>query len=213
MSLQDDHAVAQNSEETSYLSDQFLDRVRCSYRLSLRTDAVPNDSMWAQIGALQTSVHEALLAPDNERLRAAFVDPSTTDLYYGVDNFARSIVEPLATRSDFDELITGTGEDVRRSILRLSEALGLRRWLPLDYEHASSYYPDGHEVAPDVDGLLSIIGKFIGFEIYFPNPFVGELGLKTSRGLASYRAIQAIYQTHRITQELKGTHNTNRPRT
>jgi hypothetical protein len=32
----------------------------------------------------------------------------------------------------------------------------------------------------------------------FPNPFPGEVGVTTARGIASFRALQAIYQAHRI---------------
>jgi hypothetical protein len=44
----------------------------------------------------------------------------------------------------------------------------------------------------------------LGFDIQFPNPFVGEVGIETSRGVASYRAIQALYQSHRLRQEMQG---------
>jgi hypothetical protein len=44
----------------------------------------------------------------------------------------------------------------------------------------------------------------LGFDIQFPNPFVGEVGIETSSGVASYRAIQALYQSHRLRQEMQG---------
>lgn len=34
--------------------------------------------------------------------------------------------------------------------------------------------------------------------VEFPNPFPNEFGIRTSRGIASYRAIQALYQAWRL---------------
>ncbi len=42
----------------------------------------------------------------------------------------------------------------------------------------------------------------LGFSLQFPNPFAGEFGLATSRGVASHRAIQAIFQAWRIAELL-----------
>ncbi|WP_157158674.1 hypothetical protein [Bradyrhizobium sp. WSM1253] len=42
----------------------------------------------------------------------------------------------------------------------------------------------------------------MGFKIDFSNLYRGEIGLKTSRGVANYRAIQASYQAWRIVDNL-----------
>jgi hypothetical protein len=49
----------------------------------------------------------------------------------------------------------------------------------------------------DVDGMLDAIARRIG-EIDFPNPFPNEFGMLTSRGIASYRTFQSIYQAWRL---------------
>lgn len=47
------------------------------------------------------------------------------------------------------------------------------------------------------------LDKVFNFEITFPNPFPNEYGLKTSRGIASYRSIQALFQAWRIKSIVK----------
>src|ERR1051326_6870668 len=75
----------------AYLSDAFLDRVRAVYRRAI-TETKPAVGQWASHDERRADVHAALLAVDHEALRAIFNDPTTTDLYYGVDRLCRSHV-------------------------------------------------------------------------------------------------------------------------
>jgi hypothetical protein len=45
---------------------------------------------------------------------------------------------------------------------------------------------------------LDLLDDALGFRVTFPNPFPDEVGLATSRGIASHRAVQAVYQAWRI---------------
>jgi len=83
----------------AYLSDAFLDRVKAAYRRALAATK-PAGGQWAAIDERRADVHAALLASDNEALRAIFIDPTTTDLYYGVDRLCRSYVR-LNQASEF----------------------------------------------------------------------------------------------------------------
>lgn len=82
------------------------------------------------------------------------------------------------------------------SLLKFAESVGVRR---LDNPEA----PYENSPLPGVEELLSGLDEILGFRIEFPNPFEGEAGIATSRGVASYRAVQALYQAHRI-RELTG---------
>jgi len=73
--------------------------------------------------------------------------------------------------------------------LRLGEATGVSR---LEYPEA----PQRTTFEP-VETILKGLDEVMGFRIDFPNPFPNEYGLHTSRGVASYRAIQALYQAYR----------------
>lgn len=60
----------------------------------------------------------------------------------------------------------------------------------------------------DVEHALSYFDGQLRQRIKFPNPFRGELGLTTNRGIASYRAIHALYQARRTLELLKAHHGT-----
>ena len=45
---------------------------------------------------------------------------------------------------------------------------------------------------------MDAIERTIGTPIDFPNPFPNEFGIRTSRGVASYRTFQSIYQAWRL---------------
>ena len=48
--------------------------------------------------------------------------------------------------------------------------------------------------------LLLDIENVLEINLQFPSPFPGENGLSTSHGLVTYRAVNAIYQAHRVNQ-------------
>ncbi|TDN67198.1 putative sugar O-methyltransferase [Paraburkholderia sp. BL10I2N1] len=83
------------------------------------------------------------------------------------------------------------------ALLRLAEAIGARH---LNYPEILGPGP----IAPPVDEISSDIDRVAGFRVTFPNPFPGEIGLFTSRGVASFRSVQSLYQAYRI-QELVGS--------
>lgn len=83
----------------AYLHDAFLDRVRRTYRRAL-ADTPKTRDQWAAIDERRADVHAALLADSNNALRAIFNDPTTTDLYYGVDHLCRSHIR-LNDPADF----------------------------------------------------------------------------------------------------------------
>lgn len=75
----------------AYLSDSFLDRVRAAYKRAAAATK-PTRGLWTAHDEQRADVHAALLADANEALRTIFTDPTTTDLYYGVDDLCRSII-------------------------------------------------------------------------------------------------------------------------
>ena len=82
-----------------YLSDAFLERVRAVYRRAV-TATKPAVGLWDSLDQRRADVRSALLASDNKALRLIFTDPTTTDLYYGVDRLCRSHVR-LTEPSEF----------------------------------------------------------------------------------------------------------------
>ncbi len=157
----------------SYPDSSFLHRVKRAYFLAL-TRKGPAGKMWDAIDARRTDVHAALLASTDTELRKIFADPISTDLFYGVDNLCRSV---NGSRNEYVQ--PGFICDESPSFSRLAAVL-----------HSDD----------DCEGVLGTLDKTLCQHVEFPAPFRGELGHSTSRGPASYRAIQALYQTWRLFQ-------------
>jgi hypothetical protein len=184
-----------------YLGDAFLDRVKRVYRSASEGVSGLSGSIWGQINELQKPVHAALLADDNEALRSIFANPVASDLFYGVDNLACSIAEQWKSNAGAAQYAALSS---RADIARLAEAHGARRvWLPTGGEHSMAEKVD--PATFDFEKAFEDLESIFGWRFEFPNPFEGEYGLETSRGLVSYRAVQAIYQAQRIREELAHT--------
>lgn len=190
-------------ERPQYLSDNFLHRVKRSYRLA--TEKVSDDEgiVWPQIDLMRRSVHDALVASENTGLRDIFSDPITTDLFYGVDNLASTMEGIFVATPGAD---VGLPKQARDQMVELAQALGVIRWVPREAEQFEAYLKTPYfEPIPATDDLLEMIEQKLGLPILFPNPFRGERGVGTSRGLASTRAIAALYQAFRVAQEARLT--------
>ena len=138
---------------------------------------------------MKCDVHDALFAVDQTATQTLLRDPGKTDLFYGFDIPARS------TPTDDPKFeLDGLGR--YRELLLLSEVLGARRlW--------NSEAPKLTAALPDVETMMLQLDQAVGFRIDFPNPFPDEIGLVTSRGIASHRAVQALYQAARIASLIK----------
>jgi hypothetical protein len=160
-------------------------RIIAAYVVAVRDFAGHGQSMWSAIGARSDEMHRLLVAGDEAAVSNALRNPHTTDLFYGFDNLTRTIDRTaLAERS--------SGLD---NLVRLASATGAIR-LP----NPGVPRP---EPVPGIEGLLAALDRRFGFIVDFPNPYPFEWGLRTSRGVASYRAVHAIYQAWRLS-ELRG---------
>ena len=162
------------------MQNELISRVKRSYRLALELNRPPTGPVWSPINDMRADVHQALLAESNEPLRKVFSDPASTDLFYGVDNMARA----LSIRQSLDELRNVCGVTGKSDISLLFHAVTGSE------EH-------------DTEAALTALDTRLRQRIEFPSSIKGELGFSTSRGLASYRAIQAIYQAWRVLELTK----------
>jgi len=159
---------------------KIVERIIAAYKLALSAAGPASSSIWEQsFFHLKRDIHEALVQSDPVAVRDLLRDPRKSDLLHGFENLARSL------RSH------GPGLLAYLDLLLLSIAIGAHRlWNP-EY---LAVRPGYVEVFPDTEALLKSIDKHIGFRVTFPNPFAGEVGLPTPRGVASFRAIQSLYQ-------------------
>jgi hypothetical protein len=161
-----------------YLGDEFLDRVRRSYRLALNVHGQDGDKgpVWQPIEERRADVHAALVSSDNAELRRIFADPVSTDLYYGTDGICRSIFGRLQNDCEYRE---GFAVHVRGLIKDVAKAMGL---------------PE----ADDPDFSIARMDDLLLQRVEFPSPFDGEIGLETARGLATERSVRALYEIFRV---------------
>jgi hypothetical protein len=163
-------------------------RIVAAYRAANDTALGSNDSYWLQsFSDFKRPVHDALMSRNAEAAVAPMLrDPASNMLFYGFDNLTSSTNPPASTWGDPHHL------PMYDDLLRLAEAIGA---LPL--ENPETPYSD---LAPDTEVILRTLDAAFGFTVKFPNPYPREIGLATSRGVASYRAVQALYQASRVAE-------------
>jgi hypothetical protein len=159
------------TEPNGYLSDDFLRRVRRAYLLGLEGQRASDGSMWEGIRSLQQSVHDALMDDNTAALREIFKDPLSSDLYYGVDHVCRSFADyPIG--NDY-------GDVMMIHIRAVASALNIAT-------------PDNPE------SFLESMDTLLGHRVELPPLAAVEAGINTSRGVLTYRALQAMYQARRL---------------
>ncbi len=182
------------SSEPSATDDAALvGRIAAAYREAIRTPLGDTDSMWL-VGPLlemRRDVHHALVDDDPTVISRLLRDPGETDLFYGFENLSRTFRAerlPSLDRQAFAAI------DVL-GLIELGRAVGASR---------VNHHDQPEPAPPDVETLLVAIDNRLGLRVEFPNPFPGEIGVSTSRGVMSYRACPALYQAWRLRQ-LAGT--------
>lgn len=167
-------------------SDRFLARIKAAYRLSVDADDTSGDSMWKRINARKRDIHEALMGDDPE-LGRILAHPAASSLYLGVDSLT------------LDQSRTISNGLVLNCLVRLAEAVGARRvWNVEAPRQAARLEPRPNGI--DVEQVLAEIERAASVTLDFPNPFPDESGLPSSRGIITFRALQAVYQAWRLRQ-------------
>ncbi|KAF2989725.1 putative sugar O-methyltransferase [Methylocystis sp. MJC1] len=118
-------------------------------------------------------------------------------LTYGMDNLCSAGTVGFAQPDILQKYIYLCQDN----LLRLAEGLG-GMWLDIPSA------PDWCRFsATRTNDILTHIDSAVGVTIDFPNPFPGEYGLKTDRGVCCFRSISAIYLAFRVSQLCRGIEN------
>jgi hypothetical protein len=184
-------------EHVPDIDDSMLvDRIISAYRSAIKQNLGSKESFWISglMAEAKLSIHETLLLGHRDRVSQILRKPSETGLLFGFENFYDQALPRAVDLIDLWEF-----QAPYDNLRRLAEILGAQRM-----ENPESYYHGVKASIPSIDELLSGIEIAVGFPIELPNYFVGESGLGTSRGVATYRAFQAIYQAYRIAELVKG---------
>ncbi len=160
-------------------------RVIGAYRTASATALGDQSSVW--LSSTKYSIHDALMSREAETVVAQMLrDPGSNMLFYGFDNLSSGTMDASAIWDNTHHI------RVYDDLLRLGEAVGTQR---LEYPEGPEQRP-----VPDPEVILRDLDTAFGFTIHFPNPYPNEVGLKTSRGVASYRAVQGLYQAYRVAE-------------
>lgn len=171
--------------------DALVARIVAAYRLAAATDVGDESSGWVtSIGKLKGKCHATLVSGTIDEQKMFLRNPGNSVLHYGFDEqYDHTGLEDHSLTQ-----LASSPDWLYDLLRRLGEAMGTIR-----LEYPEAYHLDWHkDFAPSVEEILARLDVQFGFRIDFPNCFPGEVGLETSRGVASFRAIQSLHQAWRL---------------
>ena len=190
--IKDIHVYACRTVAHSCDDIDLVNRIIAAYQLAEKKHL--GDSMWQMFYDKKLHGIHTVFQSDNFTQAASILrNPGQTELFYGIDNLCCSLLPPQLTHNGLVESATQNLD----CLVRFGEAIGA-----IELDNVESYYTN---VLREwyADEVLNNIETKLGISIHFPNPYADEVGICTYRGVASYRAIQAIYQAYRIKELLK----------
>jgi hypothetical protein len=174
--------------EGSKISRRMAQRLSDAYNVATERFAGQGGSFWEQNDERNADLIAALRSGDLDTISAIANDPGQHNLFWGIDGLTKGYA---ADKNTPVSSLTLHALLLADCIVRLAEAVGAT---PLWYPEAHRHRTDGI----DIEQTLDAIERKIGRTIDFPNPFPNESGIRTSRGIGSYRTFQAIYQAWRL---------------
>ncbi len=174
------------------IDSELIRRFTVAYQSANKSDL--GESMWKHFfNSHHEPIHDALMAGDEKRIAEIYRYPGTNDLFHGFDMLRKSCPKEFE-QTDVREAYAKLCLD---GLVRFAEAVGA---IPLDNTETWSAVEG---VPYDAEAILAKLSQAC-WAFTVPNPFPDEFGLRTSRGVVSYRVPQALYQAWRIKQLVKG---------
>lgn len=162
-----------------------IDRIIEAYHRTLSYAQEIGESWWTTgwIWACKEHIHQGFLSEDREKVRSVLENPVENNLFLGFGDIW-PWDKKIMVRIIYD------------CVIQVAAYLGIVR-MP---------NPEYSPFASDIwlDDVLDQIAENYGFDLKFSNPFPGELGIRTKRGILGWRAIQSLYQAIRIYELLNG---------
>ena len=169
-----------------------VDRIVAAYPRLCAASADVGDSMWREFFATHhTEIHRALLDGQRDGVERILRDPASSDLFYGFDSLAKSLLAPGNVRRE-DLVQPAQALD---GLVRLAEAVGARR-----LDNPEAYAFRRKRPTSNADDAIAALEATFGFQIEVPNLYRGECGVRTKRGIVSFRVPQALYQAWRMSR-------------
>jgi hypothetical protein len=182
--------------------DSLVARTIAAYRKADRAYEKSSSGWDQDISQINLAIHDKLLNGTRPDVAKLLRNPAETTLFWGFDAIAKAppgAVEPhelvlrrLDAATPWTMLYAIWIMDALRS---LAEAVGAVR---VAYPEVDRKAETVAEILKTADPILQQISSALGFQVDFPNPFAGEAGVPSNRGIIGFRAVQAIYQAWRI---------------
>jgi hypothetical protein len=177
-------------QKTAAVDDTVLvRRVADAYRLMIAEFGGHGTSFWQSFEAKHADFSAAFASNDLTALGHLLRSPAETELFWGFDDLVKPFVK---FRNENAAACEDGARTIYDSLVQLAVAVGTLR----------APYPEAGQssLAVPVEQILEGLDRRFGFRVDFQNPFAFDFGVKTSRGVASHRSIQAIYQAWRVKQ-------------
>jgi len=165
---------------------ELVSRIVGAYAVAVGRFPGHGESMWAGINATAEDIHRVLLGGDLAQAAHVLRHPHVSNLFHGFDNPVRASENLLA-----NEIAADMKERIYLALRRLAEATGAVR-LSNPETHTGTVL--------SVDAYLAALDTHLGQPLSFPNPFEAEQGIRSARGIISFRPLQALYQAWRLTR-------------
>jgi hypothetical protein len=168
---------------------KLVERVAEAFRVSAEEFGGHGASFWGTFEVKHQDIKNALDTNNLNALGRLLRDPAETELFWGFDDLVKSFV---LVRSNDPSVCKAGAEVVYGILIQVAIGSGAIRCPNPEADQGSPQIP--------IEDLLTALDQRFGFRIEFPNPFRAEFGICTSRGIVSYRAAQALYQSWRVKQ-------------
>ncbi len=168
-----------------------IERLKCFYLTCDANFEGNKNSVWADIfRKLHGDIHAAFINSDHDKITDILRTPGKYNLFYGFENLSRDLIKNKRLEDILEP------EMAMDTLLSTCEAAGL---IPMSNPESIKIHK-----AVDSEVAVQLLETEFDLRLRFPNPFEGEYGIQTSRGILSYRAAQAIYQAWKISTITKG---------
>ena len=176
------------SKNKSFINKNKINEI---YELLKEQNYINRDSMWHSILNEYHLKFLNLVKNDKKKLKYALDNPHNFNIFYGFDDNCKVLHDIPSFNFKFRY-----SKSIIDKLLSFCEFLGILR-----LDNPEYYKKKYHNL--DLEKLINKIEKKIGIKLKFNNPFPGEKGIKTSKGILSVREIQAIYQAYKIKELIK----------
>ncbi len=175
------------SKNISSINRNKLDEI---YKLLNEHDHIHKDSMWHSILSNYHIKFLNFVNNNKSNLNHALDNPHSFNIFYGFDDNCKILYKNSSFNFKFKYSLL-----IIDKLISFCEFLGI---LKLNN-------PENHKKINknlNIENLIKKIEKKIKLKLKFNNPFPGERGIKTSKGILTSREIQAIYQAYIIKRTL-----------